>query len=71
MHKPKPFWFLRRRQIESEVDEELQLHLEMRTAQLRAEGLDPEDADGRPSASSETSMPRAAIAGSRMTRGRT
>src|SRR5918993_2468058 len=44
MSRPRPFWFLRRRHIESEVDEELQLHLEMRTAQLRADGLPPDQA---------------------------
>ncbi|MBA2355701.1 MAG: ABC transporter permease [Acidobacteria bacterium] len=44
MHKRRPFWFLRRRDIESEVDEELQLHLDMRAAQLQAEGLPAEEA---------------------------
>ena len=44
MSRPRPFWFLRRRHIESDVDEELQLHIEMRTAQLRGEGLSPDEA---------------------------
>ncbi len=44
MARLRPFWFLRRRDIESEVDEELQLHLDMRTEQLRAEGLPPDEA---------------------------
>jgi putative ABC transport system permease protein len=44
MPSPRPFWFLRRRHIQSDVDEELQLHLEMRTAQLHAEGLPLDEA---------------------------
>jgi putative ABC transport system permease protein len=44
MHKPRPFWYLRRRHIRSEVDEELRLHLDLRVAELLAEGLSPEDA---------------------------
>lgn len=39
--RPRPFWYLRRRPetVESEVDEELNLHLEMRVEELRARGL--------------------------------
>ena len=44
MHKPRPFWFLRRRNVTSEVDEELRLHFDMRVAELVAEGLRPEEA---------------------------
>ena len=42
----KRFWYLRRRPdaIQSEVDEELRLHLEMRTEELIAQGLKPADA---------------------------
>lgn len=37
----RPFWYLRRnrRAIESEIDEELDLHLQMRVAELQATGL--------------------------------
>ena len=38
MRKPRPFWYLRRAAITSEVDEELHLHLDMRVAELIAEG---------------------------------
>src|SRR5688572_136499 len=44
MPKPRPFWFLRRRHIASEVDEELQLHLDLRAAELRAAGSAPDEA---------------------------
>src|SRR5262245_28148222 len=42
----KPFWYLRRRpdSVAAEVDEELRTHLEMRTAELIAEGLAPDEA---------------------------
>jgi len=42
----RPFWYLRRsrRAIESEIDEELDLHLRMRVAELEARGLSPGDA---------------------------
>ena len=35
----KPFWYLRRRSVKSEVDEELNLHLEMRIDELVASGM--------------------------------
>ncbi len=40
-HRHRPFWYLRRRPetVESEVDEELNLHLEMRVQELRARGM--------------------------------
>jgi putative ABC transport system permease protein len=44
MHRPRPFWYLRRRHIRSEVDEELRLHLDMRVAELVAAGLPPDEA---------------------------
>ena len=44
MPKPRPFWFLRRRHIASEVDEELQMHLDLRAADLRAAGASPDEA---------------------------
>src|SRR5918993_1998686 len=37
-HKPK-FWYLRRRGVASDVDEELRLHLEMRVEELIAAGM--------------------------------
>jgi putative ABC transport system permease protein len=42
----RPFWYLRRRPdtVESEVDEELNLHLEMRVEELRARGMSPDAA---------------------------
>ena len=40
----KPFWYLRRRDVTSEVDEELRLHIEMRIDELIASGLTREDA---------------------------
>jgi predicted permease len=40
----KPFWFLRRRSVASDVDEELNLHLDMKIADLRARGLSAADA---------------------------
>jgi len=41
-----PFWYLRRgrRRLESDVDEELALHMDLRAAELRAGGMSPEDA---------------------------
>src|SRR5688572_19199263 len=40
-HRHRPFWYLRRRPetVESEVEEELNLHLEMRVEELRARGM--------------------------------
>jgi putative ABC transport system permease protein len=42
----KPFWYLRRgsRRIQSDLDEELRTHLDMRTEALIADGLTPEEA---------------------------
>jgi putative ABC transport system permease protein len=40
----RPFWYLRRRSVKAEVDEELSLHLEMRVNELVAGGMTPEDA---------------------------
>ena len=40
----KPFSYLRRRSVKSEVDEELSLHLEMRIDELVASGMPREDA---------------------------
>ena len=44
MHKRRPFWFLRRPDVASDVDEELQLHFDMRVAELMGKGQRPEDA---------------------------
>lgn len=40
----RPFWYIRRRSVQSEVDEELIFHLEMRMQELRSEGMPIEDA---------------------------
>ncbi|HEX4914420.1 MAG TPA: ABC transporter permease, partial [Vicinamibacterales bacterium] len=40
----RPFWYLRRRSVQSEVDEEIALHLDMRVGELIAGGLSPEEA---------------------------
>jgi putative ABC transport system permease protein len=40
----KPFWYLRRRSVKSDVDEELNLHLEMRIDELAASGMPRDDA---------------------------
>src|SRR5262245_24268939 len=40
----KPFWYLRRRNVNEEVDEELALHIEMRIDELMASGMTREDA---------------------------
>ena len=40
----KPFWYLRRRAVRAEVDEELSVHLEMRINELTAAGMTPGDA---------------------------
>jgi len=40
----RPFWYIRRRSVQSEVDEELSFHLEMRIRELRSEGMSIEDA---------------------------
>ncbi len=42
--KRRPFWYLRRRSVQSEVDEELNLHLEMRVEELRSRGMPIEEA---------------------------
>ena len=42
--KQRPFWYLRRRSVQSDVDEELNLHLEMRVDELRSRGMPIEDA---------------------------
>ena len=47
MNRPRAFWYLRRRTVRSDVDEELELHLEMRTAALVDEGLSREEARRR------------------------
>lgn len=44
MNRSRAFWYLRRRTVRSDVDEELDLHLEMRTAALVGDGLSREDA---------------------------
>jgi len=44
MRELRPFWYLRRRGIRSDVDEELNLHLDLRIAELVAEGQSPEEA---------------------------
>ena len=41
---PRPFWYIRRRLVRSEVDEELSFHLEMRIRSLTSEGMPVEDA---------------------------
>jgi predicted permease len=41
---PRPFWYLRRRSVQADVDEELRLHLETRVEELRSHGLSLEDA---------------------------
>ncbi|MBY0497316.1 MAG: ABC transporter permease [Cyanobacteria bacterium] len=40
----KPFWYLRRKNVPSEVDEELRVHIEMRVDELVASGMSREDA---------------------------
>ena len=40
----KPFWYLRRRNMGSEVDEELNLHIEMRIEELVQSGMPRDDA---------------------------
>ena len=42
--KQRPFWYLRRRSVQSDVDEELNVHLEMRVEELRSRGMPIEDA---------------------------
>jgi predicted permease len=37
--KDRPFWYIRRRSIAADVDEELSLHLEMRVEELRKAGM--------------------------------
>jgi putative ABC transport system permease protein len=45
-HRHPPFRYLRRRPetVRSEIDEELTLHLEMRTEELKARGMSPDEA---------------------------
>ncbi len=47
-HRHRPFWYLRRRPetLESEVDEELSLHLEMRAEELKKRGMSDDAARG-------------------------
>ena len=40
----RPFWYLRRRSVKSEVDEEITLHLDMRVGELIAGGMSREEA---------------------------
>jgi predicted permease len=40
----KPFWYLRRRNLKSEVDEELSLHIEMRIDELVESGMSRDEA---------------------------
>ena len=44
MSRQRPFWYLRRRSVRADVDEELSLHLEMRVDELIAKGMSPADA---------------------------
>jgi putative ABC transport system permease protein len=46
MRDREPFWYLRRRpvDVQSEIDEELQLHFDMRTEELVARGLSRDEA---------------------------
>ena len=40
----RPFWFLRRLDVAAEVDEELQMHIDLRVEELRAAGVPPDEA---------------------------
>jgi putative ABC transport system permease protein len=40
----RPFWYLRRRSVKAEVDEELRLHLDMRINELIVAGMAPDQA---------------------------
>lgn len=42
--KRRPFWYLRRRSVTADVDEELQVHIEMRIDELVARGMTRDDA---------------------------
>ena len=44
VRKKKPFWYLRRRTVKDDVDEELRVHLEMRIDELIASGMPPDQA---------------------------
>jgi putative ABC transport system permease protein len=44
MRQRRPFWYLRRRAVKAEVDEELSVHLEMRVNELIAAGMAPDEA---------------------------
>jgi putative ABC transport system permease protein len=44
MSRRLPFWYLRRRSVRADVDEELSLHLDMRIDELIADGMPPDDA---------------------------
>jgi len=44
MERRKSFWYLRRRSVESDVDEELNTHLEMRIEELVQSGMSRDDA---------------------------
>ena len=43
-NRRKPFWYLRRRNVPAEIDEELNVHIEMRTDELVAAGMPPDEA---------------------------
>jgi putative ABC transport system permease protein len=44
--RERPFWYIRRRpeHVQAEVDEELRVHLDMRTEELVAAGIPRDDA---------------------------
>jgi putative ABC transport system permease protein len=44
VEKKKPFWYLRRRSVDQDVDEELNTHLEMRIDELVATGMTRDEA---------------------------
>ena len=44
MRPRRPFWFLRRPDVAADIDEELQLHLEWRVAELMARGMPADEA---------------------------
>ena len=44
MARQRPFWYLRRRSVRAEVDEELTLHLEMRIDELVKQGMTRDEA---------------------------
>ena len=44
MERKKPFWYLRRRSVDADINEELNMHLEMRIDELAGSGMSREDA---------------------------